>query len=146
MRIYDYACGCGARFEAMVTDADITPPCTACGGQTRRLPSAGAALLGHARLPATADAAPKSWEGTLRGDSEYIAHWQRTLDKRAALEARNPELVEQRSPVVAHEGRYHAAPLTVDELARGATPRPHTHPHPHVHPHPAPEPASTRAR
>ncbi|MFF7476951.1 FmdB family zinc ribbon protein [Streptomyces sp. NPDC008092] len=143
MRIYDYACSCGARFEAMVANADITPACVRCGGETRRLVSAGAALLGHARLPATADAAPKSWEGTHKGNTEYIAKWRRELDKRAELEARHPELAEQRSPVVAHEGRYHSAPLTVDELSRGAVHRPHahTHPHPHPHPHTQPHPA-----
>ena len=129
MRTYDYACGCGARFEALVADTESIPPCPACGGQTRRLPAAGAALLGRARLPATAAAAPKSWEGTYRGNTEYIARWRRALDTRAELEERHPELIEQRSPIVAHEGRYHGAPLTVDELARAAVHRPIPHPH-----------------
>ncbi|MEV6380681.1 MULTISPECIES: FmdB family zinc ribbon protein [Streptomyces] len=136
MRIYDYACACGTRFEAMVSGPDAPPPpCADCGRPTRRLPSAGAALLGQARLPATADAAPKSWDGTHQGNTEYIAHWRRTLDARAALEERHPELAKKRSPVVAHEGPYHAAPLTADELASGTiNPRRHAHPHPHPHP------------
>lgn len=141
MKIYDYACTCGTRFEAMIADADQpAPPCVACGSPTRRLVSAGAALLGHARVPATADTAPKSWEGTYRGNTEYIAKWRRTLDDRAKLEERHPELAVQHSPVVAHEGRYHAAPLTVDELAKGSAIRPHSHPHPHPHPHSHPAP------
>lgn len=137
MRIYDYTCGCGTRFEAMVRGSDAPPPpCIDCGAPTRRLPSAGAALLGQAKLPATANAAPKSWEGTHRGNTEYIAHWRRTLDDRAALEERHPDLATKRSPVVAHEGRYHSAPLTMDELtSRGPVSRPHGHPHARPHPH-----------
>lgn len=124
MPLFDLRCGCGCTFEALVSLARLQvrdlPPCPDCGGATRRLPTAGAGLLGGARRPAGPDAAPGSWNGTHQGDREYVTHWRRTLDARARLEAKHPELSTAHSPVLAHEGRYEAAPLRLSE----AGPRP----------------------
>ncbi len=135
MPLYDYGCPCGYRFEAMVASDASGPDCPRCGAATSRRPGL-AGLTGRARVPAGPDQAPKSWQGTHRGNREYVAQWRRTLDKRERLEEKYPELKRDDSPVVAHEGRFHAAPLTARELASGApiVPRPAA-PHPHPHPH-----------
>ncbi len=126
MPLFDFRCGCGRTFEALMSFAALrasnTPQCPGCGRPTRRLPTAGAGLTGTATVPAGPDAAPASWNGTRQGDREYVAHWRRTLDARARLEAKHPELGTTRSPVVAHEGHYEGAPLTLSELTRRSDP------------------------
>ena len=125
--IYEYACGCGERFEVLARAGAPAPGCPSCGGAPARRPSA-AALAGRASPgPGPADA-PRTWEQTSGGDRETITHWQRTLERRAKLEERHPELAVPRAPVVAHEGRFAAAPL-----------------HAHPHPPPAPKPAGEDA-
>lgn len=149
MPIYEYACGCGYRFErlARIADADAPPPaCPACGtADCRRVPSV-AALLGRAAVPPVRDAAPRSWEQTNHGDRDTIRHWQRNLEQRGKLEEKYPELVGDNRAVLAHEGRYAASPLRAGDPAPPAPPADappgHTHPHGHAHPHshaPAPE-------
>lgn len=143
MPMYDYKCPCGVRFEALAATRDSpNPACPACGSAPRRLPASGVVVLGRAGLPASARSAPASWEGTYRGNREYVAQWRRTLDERARLEERYPELADNRPTVVAHEGPFHEAPLTTDDLAaagHAGTPAPaakaHPHAHPHSHPH-----------
>lgn len=155
MPIYEYACGCGYRFErlARIADADAPPPaCPACGtADCRRVPSV-AALLGRAAVPPGRDAAPRSWEQTNHGDRDTIRHWQRNLEQRGKLEEKYPELVGDNRAVLAHEGRYAASPLRAGDPTPPAPPADappgHTHPHGrahppgHTHPHshaPAPE-------
>jgi putative FmdB family regulatory protein len=152
MPIYEYACGCGYRFErlARITDADDSSlACPDCGAPgCRRLPSASA-LLGRAALPPGRDAAPRSWEQTNHGDRETIRHWQRNLEQRGKLEEKYPELAGDTRPVLAHEGRYAASPLRAGEPPAPASPagdppgaQPHGHHHLHGHTHPHP-PAAT---
>lgn len=153
MPIYEYACNCGYHFEllARLADADgPAPACPACGDAgTRRVPSV-AALLGQARVPPGREAAPRSWEQTNHGDRDTILHWQRTLEQRGKLEEKYPELAGDTRTVLAHEGRYAAAPLRAGDAGPSdpgqsdPAPPAHHHPHGHAHPHPhepAPAPA-----
>ena len=143
MPIYEYACGCGHRFETLARSVDApAPACPACGGVPRRRPASSVAFLGRARLPPPREAAPRSWEQTNGGDQETVLHWQHTLEQRQKIEEKYPELAGDNRPVLAHEGPYAAEPLRAappgDTGAAG-----HTHPHPHVHPYPAqPAPAA----
>lgn len=124
MPIYDYECSHGHGFEALVPRwSSPHPACPACGTETRRRPAAGACLAGTASLPPSSHEAPTTWLGTHRGNREVVTGWRRALEQRGNLEERYPELSTPRSPVVAHEGHYHHAPLTVDEV-RAATSRP----------------------
>ncbi|HEY7275153.1 MAG TPA: zinc ribbon domain-containing protein [Trebonia sp.] len=145
MPIYEYACGCGYRFErlARIADADApAPACPACGtADCRRVPSV-AALLGRAAVPPGRDAAPRSWEQTNHGDRDTIRHWQRNLEQRGKLEEKYPELAGDNRAVLAHEGRYAARPLRAGDPATPgppgsppADPHGHHHPHGHAHPH-----------
>jgi putative FmdB family regulatory protein len=139
--IYEYACGCGYRFErlARIADADApAPACPACGtADCRRVPSV-AALLGRAAVPPGRDAAPRSWEQTNHGDRDTIRHWQRNLEQRGKLEEKYPELAGDNRAVLAHEGRYAASPLRAGDPAAPAPsagdPPGHTHQHGHAHP------------
>jgi putative FmdB family regulatory protein len=116
--IYEYACGCGERFEVLARIGAPAPACPACGGRPTRRPSA-ATLSGRARPGPGPQQAPRTWEQTHGGDRETILHWQRTLERRAKLDERYPELAAPKTPVLAHEGPYAHAPLHAD-----------THPHP----------------
>lgn len=156
MPIYEYACGCGHRFErlARIADADAPPACPACGtADCRRVPSV-AALLGRAAVPPGRDAAPRSWEQTNHGDRDTIRHWQRNLEQRGKLEEKYPELAGDNRAVLAHEGRYAASPLRAGDPAAPGSPSGdppgHHHPHSHTRPHsraPAPTaPSDPRGR
>ena len=142
MPIYDYACGCGYRFETLVKTADApAPACPACGGVPRRRPSR-VALMGQATLPPGRDQAPRSWEQVNGGDRETVRHWQRTLERRQKIEEKYPELAGDTRPVLAHEGPYAAEPLRADPGGRpdpkgqaGAKGQAPAHPHGHPHPH-----------
>src|SRR5947209_17370367 len=112
MPIYEYACECGYRFEALVRSADEPAPlCPACGGVPRRRPASRVALIGRAVLPPGRERAPRSWEETNGGDRETVLHWQRTLEQREKIESKYPELAGDSRPVLAHEGPYAAEPL-----------------------------------
>jgi putative FmdB family regulatory protein len=141
MPIYEYACGCGYRFErlARITDADAPPPpCPACGAAgSRRVPSV-AALLGRAGVPPGREAAPRSWEQTNHGDPDTIRHWQRNLEQRGKLEEKYPELAGDNRAVLAHEGRYAASPLRAGEPAAPGGSHGHSHAHPHAPSGPGP--------
>jgi putative FmdB family regulatory protein len=108
--IYEYACGCGERFEVLTRIGTPAPACPACGGQPTRRPSA-AALSGRVNPGPGPEQAPRTWEQTRGGDRETILHWQRTLERRAKLGERYPELAAPKTPVLAHEGPYARAPL-----------------------------------
>jgi len=117
MPLYEYACGCGARFEKMIPFADADSPslgCPACGAAGPRRVIASAALLGQASPPPGRDAAPRSWEQAGHGDRELVGQWHRTLEKRQKLEEKYPELAGDTRPVLAHEGRYSRQPLRAD--------------------------------
>jgi putative FmdB family regulatory protein len=121
MPLFDYACDCGARFEAFVTSWRCEhPACPGCGGATRRLPSR-TRLIGRAQPPPGDARAPRSWDGTGGGDRETIAHWQRTLERRRTFEEANPEHATRRDAVAAHEGAFRDRPLTYRELADRST-------------------------
>jgi putative FmdB family regulatory protein len=129
MPIYEYECGCGHRFEKLVSSpASPDPACPACGGVPRRRLPSSVALLGRATLPPGRDKAPRSWEETNGGDRETVLHWQRTLEQRQKIEEKHPELAGDSRPVLAHEGPYAAEPLRAGQT--------HPHPHAHLHPHP----------
>lgn len=46
---------------------------------------------------------------------EYVTRMQRQWDRRQRFEAKYPELAGDTRPVLAHEGRYHNAPLRAEE-------------------------------
>jgi hypothetical protein len=54
---------------------------------------------------------PQTWRGTYGGDREYVTGLQRQWERRQRLEEKHPELAGDQRPIIAHEGRYHAAPL-----------------------------------
>lgn len=117
MPLFDYRADCGTRFEQFATSwRSPNPPCPHCGSETYRLPGR-ISLLGGATPPPGDAQAPTSWEGTHRGDPEYVAHWRRTLERRSRFEADNPEHATKREAVAAHEGAFERAPLTYRELA-----------------------------
>ena len=135
MPIYEYLCSCGNGFEVLARrPEDPGPACPRCGGQpTRRV---SAAWLGGRASPGPGpEHAPKSWEETNGGDPDTIRYWQRTLERRAKLEEKYPELAAPADPVLAHEGRYAGAPLRASDLGTGAhaTPRGASPSHAHSH-------------
>ena len=122
MPVYDYACGCGTRFEMMVPSwSSPAPDCPACGASPSRRPPSPA-MHGRAAPPPSMASAPQSWEGVGGGDRDTITHWRRTVEARQEFESRHPEHREQRDAIAAHEGRFERRPLTYRELAaRAAT-------------------------
>ena len=126
VRIYDYVCARGHRFEALVADADGPGPvCELCGAQGRRRPSA-AGLSAVADPGPSREEAPKSWLSTDRGDRETVRHWHEQMRRRESLEEKYPELAGDRRPVIAHEGRFTGAPLRAGDPLPGSpsdTPR-----------------------
>lgn len=122
MPTFDFSCECGARFEKFLLSwRHDNPACPACEGETHRLPSR-IALLGGARPPEGDARAPTSFEGARRGDSAFVAHWQRKLETRRAFEEKHPEHHVRREAVAAHEGAFERAPLTYKELAERSAP------------------------
>ncbi len=110
MPIYDLTCPGGHRTEVVQSFTAALPDCPACGAATRKVPSRFG-IGGAAALPPAHDRMPQTWRGTYGGDAEYVTHLRRTAEERTRLEERHPELAGDRRPVVAHEGRYEAAPL-----------------------------------
>jgi putative FmdB family regulatory protein len=108
--IYELTCQDGHRSETLQASTAPLPACPACGGATRKLPS-GFGVAGAAAVPPPPERMPQTWKGTYRGDREYVTKLRRMADARRDLEARNPELAGDRRPVLAHEGRFEAAPL-----------------------------------
>ncbi|MFG1634523.1 FmdB family zinc ribbon protein [Pseudonocardia alni] len=152
MPIYVFRCGCGARFEHLASMSDAaTPPCPLCGdGATTKVP-AGFALGGQASPGLSKDEMPQTWRGVYNGNSEYIDSMRRTWDQRRRLEEKYPEIAGDQRPILAHEGKYHDAPLRAGDIQLGGTaPMPgagvaakHGHGHGHGHGHtptPAPGP------
>ncbi len=125
MPIYVFRCGCGARFEHLASMTDITTPeCPVCGGETRKVPS-GFTLGGQASAGLSKDEMPQTWRGVYNGSAEYIDRMRRTWEQRQKLEAKYPEIADDQRPILAHEGRYHDAPLRAGDIPlRGTPPMP----------------------
>jgi putative FmdB family regulatory protein len=112
MAIYQLRCGQGHEFEVIQSFTAPLPACPDCGSDVRKIP-ARCALRGRgaASLPPPPEAMPQTWRGTYEGNREYVTGLRRTAEQRQAVEERHPELAGDRRPVLAHEGRYAAAPL-----------------------------------
>ncbi|MGO8729999.1 MAG: FmdB family zinc ribbon protein [Streptosporangiaceae bacterium] len=144
MPIYELRCGRGHSFEVIQSFTAPLPACPDCGGGTAKVPSRFG-IAGRAALPPRAEAMPQTWRGTYNGNREYVTSLRRTAEQRRDLEDRHPELAGDRRPILAHEGRYEAAPLRAGDAQpsapppadRGAHQHPHARSHPHQH-HPAP--------
>jgi hypothetical protein len=54
---------------------------------------------------------PQTWRGTYEGNPEYLGQLRRQWSDRQKLEGKYEELRGDSRPVLAHEGRYHTAPL-----------------------------------
>jgi putative FmdB family regulatory protein len=132
MPIYIFKCGCGVRFESLSAMDATAPGCPSCGGETRKIP-AGASLGGQAPTGLSKDQMPQTWRGAYNGDREYVTHLRQRWDQRQRLEAKHPELADDQRPILAHEGRYHGAPLRAGDPVLG-TGHGHTHGHSHGDP------------
>ena len=151
MPLHDFRCETGHRFEEHVpiTGGDA-PACPSCGSSSTKLPSAGA-LLGRVSAGLSRDEMPQTWRGTYNGNPEYVAGLRRQWSARQRLEAKYPEIAGDQRPVLAHEGRFHDAPLRAGDVVPGASGGAHGHDHAHGghghgHAHgpstPAPAPAA----
>jgi putative FmdB family regulatory protein len=135
MAIYDLACESGHRFEVIQSYTAPLPNCPECGTATRKIPSR-CAIGRTATVPPPPERMPQTWKGTYRGDREYVTALRRMAESRQKLEEKHPELRGDRRPVVAHEGRYEAAPLRVgNALPAASEPDGHSHTHAHRHGH-----------
>jgi putative FmdB family regulatory protein len=138
MPIYMFKCECGTRFEHLAPFDAAPPECPVCGGATRKIP-AGFRVGGHADPGLAKEQMPQTWRGTYNGSREYTTGLQRQWERRQRLEAKHPELAGDQRPIVAHEGRYHEAPLRLGDPVIGG----HGHGHGHG---PAPTPKSTESK
>jgi putative FmdB family regulatory protein len=127
MPIYVYRCDCGERFERIVGLDAPAPGCPACGGTPQKIP-AGPSLLGQAGTGLAKEQMPQTWRGTYNGNREYVTGLRRQWDQRQKLEAKHPELAGDQRPIIAHEGRFHGAPLRAGDPTPG-----HGHGHGHGH-------------
>lgn len=118
MPIYVFKCECGYRFEYLASFDAAAPGCPECGGATRKIP-AGFSLGGQASAGLTKEQMPQTWKGTYNGDREYVTKLRRQWDKRQQVEAKHPEIAGDQRPIIAHEGRYHAAPLRAGDVPLG---------------------------
>ncbi len=135
MPIYVLGCPAGHRVEVRQSFTAPLPACPACGAATAKLPS-GFGVGGRAALPPPAEKMPQTWRGTYGANRDYVTALRRTAQARARLEEQHPELAGDRRPVLAHEGRYAAAPLRAGDPVPGGPP--HAHPGPHSHEHAPP--------
>lgn len=78
---------------------------------------------------------PQTWRGTYNGNREYLSQLRGQWSSRQRLEAKYPEIAGDQRPVLAHEGRYHEAPLRAGDVQLSAAPA-MTDTHGHGHPHP----------
>jgi putative FmdB family regulatory protein len=127
MPIYVYRCECGERFERLVGIGAPAPGCPACGGTPQKIP-AGPSLLGQAGAGLAKEQMPQTWRGTYNGDREYVTKLRQQWDHRQRIEAKHPELAGDQRPIIAHEGRFHGAPLRAGDPVPG-----HGHGHGHGH-------------
>src|SRR3569833_2779924 len=125
MPLYDYRCERGHRFEAMAPLAASDRADCPCGAGAAKVPSR-VSLGGAADAGRPMDLMPQTWRGTYEGNREYLGELRREWGARQKLEEKYPELAGDRRPVLAHEGRFHGAPLRAGDPVPG-----HSHPHPH---------------
>ncbi len=118
MPIYVFRCECGLRFEELTSFGAPAPDCPGCGGGTRKIP-AGASLGGRAGAGLAKEQMPQTWRGTHHGNREYVTDLRRQWDRRQQLEAKHPELAGDQRPIIAHEGRFHDAPLRAGDTVPG---------------------------
>jgi putative FmdB family regulatory protein len=140
--IYVYRCGCGLRFERLLPLRAEPPACPACGGEPRKVP-AGFSLGGQADAGLSMDRMPQTWRGTYEGNREYTGRLRRQWERRQGLEAKYPEIAGDQRPILAHEGRYHDAPLRAGDPMPGTSGDPapghgHGHGHGQGHGHASP--------
>lgn len=128
MPIYVFKCGCGMRFEHLAPYDAAAPDCPACGGSTRKIP-AGFQIGGQSDAGLAKEQMPQTWRGTYDGANEYTTGLQRQWERRQKLEAKHPELAGDQRPIVAHEGRYHDAPLRAGDPIIRNTGHGHGHRH-----------------
>jgi putative FmdB family regulatory protein len=144
MPLYDYHCPQGHIFEQLVPiAAREQQDCPVCGQLSPKIPSR-VTLGGQASPGLAMEQMPQTWRGTYEGHPEYVGQLRRQWETRQKLEDKYEDLRGDQRPVLAHEGRYHGAPLRAGEPASGSPAGPgHTHGRgdsPHVH---AEEPPTT---
>jgi putative FmdB family regulatory protein len=118
MPIYVYRCKCGVRFELLARMDTPAPECPECGDDVHKM-HAGFSLGGQVNAGLSRDQMPQTWRGLYHGDPEYVTRMQRHWDHRQQLEAKHPELAGDSRPILAHEGRYHKAPLRAGDPLLG---------------------------
>jgi putative FmdB family regulatory protein len=112
MAIYQLRCGQGHDFEVIQSFTAPLPACPDCGGEVHKVPSrCSLSGRGAVSLPPPPEAMPQTWRGTYEGNPEYLGQLRRQWNDRQKLEEKYDELRGDQRPVLAHEGRYHAAPL-----------------------------------
>jgi putative FmdB family regulatory protein len=129
MPIYQLRCLSGHSFEVIQSLHAPLPACRQCGAETAKVPSIfGFAGQAARSLPPPPEAMPQTWRGTYEGNPEYVTQLRRTAERRKVMEERHPELAGDRRPILAHEGRFEAAPLRagdpVPQAAAAAPGRP----------------------
>jgi len=130
--LYDYRCSAGHRFEAM---APLTAPGSGvcpCGADAVKVPSR-VALGRVADTGRPRELMPQTWRGTYEGNREYLGELRREWGTRQKLEEKHPELAGDQRPILAHEGRFHGAPLRAGDPLPTHTHGGHTHGG-HTHP------------
>jgi putative FmdB family regulatory protein len=122
--LYDYCCPQGHVFEQQVPIAErAQQPCPACGQPSDKLPSA-VRLSGQASPGRSQEMMPQTWRGTYGGNPEYLGQLRSQWSARQKLEEKYPELRGDQRPVIAHEGRYHNAPLRAGDALPQQKPAP----------------------
>jgi putative FmdB family regulatory protein len=111
MPLYDYRCPDGHLFEQVAPiAARDRQDCPVCGQASGKIPSR-ITLGGHASPGLSMEQMPQTWRGTYEGNPEYLGQLRRRWNDRQKLEEKYDELRGDQRPVLAHEGRYAAAPL-----------------------------------
>ena len=141
MPIYDYRCDRGHRFEAMAPIAASDAAQCPCGAGAVKVPSR-INIGGMADAGRPMDLMPQTWRGTHEGNREYLGQLRREWGARQKLEEKYEELRGDQRPIIAHEGRYHGAPLRAGDPVVGAghghdhgSGHAHSHDHGSGHPH-----------
>ncbi|MGA8209034.1 MAG: zinc ribbon domain-containing protein [Nocardioidaceae bacterium] len=147
MPLYDYRCTVGHRSELLVPISDSgSQSCPACGEPAVKVPSP-VSIGGRASPGLAMSQMPQTWRGTHDAHPEYVAGLRRQWEGRQRLEEKYPELQGDRRPILAHEGRYHDAPLRAGdpEMQPSPAPTPRSRPRPTDGPAPGPTsgPATT---
>jgi putative FmdB family regulatory protein len=131
--LYDYRCEAGHAFEAMAPiAASDRAPCP-CGADAVKVPSR-ISIGGLADPGRSMEQMPQTWRGTYEGNREYLGQLRREWGARQKLEEKHEELRGDRRPILAHEGRFHGAPLRAGDPVPAPS-HAHSHGHSHTHTH-----------